>query len=90
MSRPRLCLGDIPCTTPQGYCLAFAILLPIFTSSVLPTTAKGRWTYRKERDNEAGDFLRCLARDCFSRKLFTGAALLDLSCLNAFAIHLVF
>lgn len=34
----------LPCTTPQGYCLAFAILLPIFTSSVLPTTANGRWT----------------------------------------------
>lgn len=90
MRRSHLCLGDVPCTTPQGYCLAFAILLPIFTSSVLPTTAKGRWTYRKERDNEAGDFLCCLAKDCFSRKLFTWAALLDLRCLNAFAIRLVF
>ena len=39
----------IPCTTPQGYCLAFAILLPIFTSSVLPTTAKGRWTCQQQR-----------------------------------------
>ena len=38
----------IPCTTPQGYCLAFAILLPIFTSSVLPTTAKGRWTCQQQ------------------------------------------
>lgn len=39
----------IPCTTPQGYCLAFAILLPIFTSSVLPTTAKGRWTCQQQK-----------------------------------------
>lgn len=45
---------------------------------------------QKERDNEARDFLCCLARDCFSRKLFIGAVLLNLSCLNAFAICLVF
>ena len=38
---PRVTPG-LPCTVPQGYCRAFTILLPIFTSSVLPTTAKGR------------------------------------------------
>lgn len=41
--------AHIPCTTPQGYCLALAILLPIFTSSVLPTTANGRWTCQVTR-----------------------------------------
>lgn len=33
----------LPCTVPQGYCRALTILLPIFTSSVLPTTANGKW-----------------------------------------------
>ena len=32
-----------PCTVPHGYWRAFTILLPTFTSSILPTTAKGRW-----------------------------------------------
>ena len=35
--------GHSPCTTPQGYCLARTVLFPTFTSSTLPTTAKGRW-----------------------------------------------
>lgn len=33
----------LPWTVPQGYCLAFTILFPTLTSSLLPTTAKGRW-----------------------------------------------
>lgn len=39
--------GDSPCTVPQGYCRARIILLPIFTSSVLPTTANGRWAWNR-------------------------------------------
>lgn len=38
----------LPCTVPHGYCRAFAILFPIFTSSVLPTTANGKWLYGAE------------------------------------------
>lgn len=37
----------IPWTTPQGYWRAFTILLPIQTSSVLPTTAKGKCPYKR-------------------------------------------
>lgn len=37
------CDLGLPCTVPQGYCRAFTILFPIFTSSVLPTTANGKW-----------------------------------------------
>lgn len=37
------CDLSLPCTVPQGYCRAFTILFPIFTSSVLPTTANGKW-----------------------------------------------
>lgn len=44
-------LSGSPCTTPQGYCLAFTILLPMFTSSVLPTTAKGRWPWNRTLEN---------------------------------------
>lgn len=39
--------GDSPCTVPHGYCRARIILLPIFTSSVLPTTANGRWAWNR-------------------------------------------
>lgn len=35
-----------PCTTPQGYCRARTSLFPTFTSSVLPTTAKGRCAWK--------------------------------------------
>ncbi len=38
----------LPCTTPQGYWRAFTILLPTETSSVLPTTANGKWPYKKQ------------------------------------------
>lgn len=37
------CDPALPCTVPQGYCRALTILFPIFTSSVLPTTANGKW-----------------------------------------------
>lgn len=37
----------LPWTTPQGYWRAFTILLPIQTSSVLPTTANGKWPYKR-------------------------------------------
>lgn len=37
-----------PCTDPQGYSLAFTILLPTLTSSTLPTTAKGRCVCNRE------------------------------------------
>lgn len=37
----------VPCTTPQGYWRAFTILFPTQTSSVLPTTANGKWPYNK-------------------------------------------
>lgn len=40
-------VGDSPCTVPQGYCRARIILFPIFTSSVLPTTANGRWAWNR-------------------------------------------
>jgi len=33
---------NLPWTVPQGYWRARTILFPIFTSSVLPTTAKGK------------------------------------------------
>ena len=33
----------LPCTVPHGYWRAFTILLPTFTSSMLPTTANGMW-----------------------------------------------
>lgn len=42
------CDPGLPCTVPQGYCRAFTILFPIFTSSVLPTTANGKWLCRVE------------------------------------------
>lgn len=35
--------GFLPSTTPQGYCRALTVLLPTLTSSILPTTANGRW-----------------------------------------------
>lgn len=35
--------SSLPWTTPHGYCLALTVLFPTFTSSTLPTTAKGRW-----------------------------------------------
>lgn len=41
-SRDEKLVHNIPCTTPHGYCLARTILLPTFTSSLLPTTANGR------------------------------------------------
>lgn len=37
------CDPALPCTVPQGYCRALTILFPSFTSSVLPTTANGKW-----------------------------------------------
>lgn len=42
------CDPGLPCTVPQGYCRAFTILFPILTSSVLPTTANGKWLCRVE------------------------------------------
>lgn len=36
----------LPCTTPQGYCRARTSLFPTFTSSVLPTTAKGKCAWK--------------------------------------------
>lgn len=38
-----------PCTTPHGYCRARTSLFPTFTSSVLPTTAKGRCAWKGPR-----------------------------------------
>lgn len=35
-------ITDSPCTAPQGYRRPLTILFPTLTSSVLPTTAKGR------------------------------------------------
>lgn len=42
------CDPGLPCTVPQGYCRALTILFPILTSSVLPTTANGKWLCGKE------------------------------------------
>lgn len=39
-------LLHLPCTTPQGYCRARTSLFPTFTSSVLPTTAKGKCAWK--------------------------------------------
>ncbi len=60
------CDLDLPCTVPQGYCRAFTILFPIFTSSVLPTTANGKWLCEAEEkkniftllNTPEGDFLQ--------------------------------
>lgn len=41
----------LPWTVPQGYCLAFTILFPILTSSLLPTTAKGTCPCQNKRRN---------------------------------------
>jgi hypothetical protein len=41
-----MCPPHLPCTTPQGYCRARTNLFPTFTSSVLPTTAKGRCAWK--------------------------------------------
>lgn len=42
------CDRGLPCTVPQGYCRALTILFPILTSSVLPTTANGKWLCGKD------------------------------------------
>lgn len=42
----------LPWTTPQGYCLALTVLFPTFTSSTLPTTAKGRWAWQNKQTNK--------------------------------------
>lgn len=43
----RLLGAHSPCTVPHGYCRAFIILLPIFSSSVLPMTANGRCAWNR-------------------------------------------
>lgn len=42
-------LSPLPCTTPQGYWRALTILLPTFTSSILPTTANGNCPWKRAR-----------------------------------------
>lgn len=49
LPRPHLPETHSPCTVPQGYCRAFIILLPIFSSSVLPMTANGRWAWNRRQ-----------------------------------------
>lgn len=45
----RLLGAHSPCTVPHGYCRAFIILLPIFSSSVLPMTANGRCAWNRRQ-----------------------------------------
>lgn len=57
-----------PCTDPHGYSRAFTILFPIFTSSTLPTTAKGRWVCKKSKIRKCKNSLQeasCLLRVCW-------------------------
>lgn len=78
---PISCVGcdpGLPCTVPQGYCRAFTILFPIFTSSVLPTTANGKWLfwigkekqcwYPAKTPESSADSLQILATECIINK----------------------
>lgn len=48
-TKPQECsCSSLPWTTPHGYCRALTVLFPTFTSSTLPTTAKGRWAWNKD------------------------------------------
>lgn len=49
-----------PCTVPQGYWRAFSILFPIFSSSVLPITANGKWAWNTFNDTQVSPSQLCL------------------------------
>ncbi len=50
----------LPWTVPQGYWRARTILFPIFTSSVLPTTAKGKWPCRAHKNPQTNNLAEIL------------------------------
>lgn len=63
------CDPGLPCTVPQGYCRALTILFPILTSSVLPTTANGKWLCGKDVEKSLRKSRRQIAHRLHDFKL---------------------